>query len=321
MAPVALGSETGGSVRQPAAFCGVTGVKPTYGRVSRSGLVAFASSLDQVGPIARTVRDAALLLKAIAGADPCDATSSREPVDDYGPACEEGVAALRVALPREYFTQGLDPEVDSAVRRTAGWLEAAGARVDEVSMPHSRLAIAVYCIVAMAEASSNLARYDGVRYGRRSEVRDNLAGMYRATRGSGFGAEVRRRILIGTFVLSAGYYDAYYAKAARVRTLIRRDFLDAFEAGFDLVLTPTTPTPAFKLGEKVGDPLAMYLADVYTATVNLAGLPAISVPVALSSGGLPIGAQLIAAGFRESTLFRAAAEIERIAGRFPCPCA
>ena len=321
MVPLALGSETGGSVRQPAALCGVVGLKPTYGRVSRSGLVAFGSSLDQVGSLAGSVADCARLLGVIAGGDPADSTSAADPVDPYEDASRRGVRGLRVGLPREYFGEGLDVEIDQAVRRAAAVLEKEGAIVEEMSLPHDRFAIPTYYLVATAEASSNLARFDGVRYGLRIDRGDGLRAMYRATRGAGFGAEVQRRIMLGTYALSAGYYDAFYGKALRVRTLLRKDFLDAFASGIDLLLSPTTPTPAFRLGEKVDDPLAMYLSDVYTATMNLAGIPALSVPVGLTRSGLPIGVQLTGADFGESTLFRAGAVLESVCGRFFPPMA
>jgi aspartyl-tRNA(Asn)/glutamyl-tRNA(Gln) amidotransferase subunit A len=319
MAALALGSETGGSVRQPAAFTGVVGLKPTYGRVSRLGLVAFGSSLDQVGPVAGTVADCASLLQAIAGADPADATSAPDPVDDYSAGLSLGVRGLTVGLPREYFEAGLDPEIADAVRLAARRLERDGARIVEVSLPHTRFAIPVYYLVATAEASSNLARFDGVRYGSRKDPGDGLQAMYAATRGAGFGAEVKRRIMLGTFALSAGYYDAFYARASRARTLLRRDFLEVFASGVDLLLTPTTPTPPFRIGEKSGDPLAMYLSDVYTATMNLAGVPALTVPLGLDRAGLPMGAQLVGPDFGEALLFRAGAVIERHSGRLRPP--
>jgi aspartyl-tRNA(Asn)/glutamyl-tRNA(Gln) amidotransferase subunit A len=318
MAPVALGSETGGSVRQPAAFCGVVGVKPTYGRLSRSGLVAFGSSLDQVGPLAATVEDAAALLAVMAGADPDDATAAARPVDDYVGACAAGVRGLRIGLPREYFEKGPAPEIAAAAHQAAERLAQEGAHVAEVSLPHTPWAIPTYYVLATAEASSNLARFDGVRFGRRVDPGLGLQAMYRATRGEGFGAEVKRRILLGTFVLSAGYHEAYYGRALRVRSLLRRDFLDLFGRGLDAVLTPTTPEPAFPLGEKVSDPLAMYLSDVYTATANLAGLPAVAVPVG-TAGGLPIGVQVIGPDFSEAGLFRIAAALERAFGTFVPP--
>jgi aspartyl-tRNA(Asn)/glutamyl-tRNA(Gln) amidotransferase subunit A len=310
LAPFALGSDTGGSVRQPAAFCGITGLKPTYGRVSRSGLVAFASSLDQVGPLTRSVEDAARVLELLAGPDPDDATSSGVPHGGYVEACARGVAGLRVGLARSLLGEGVDPGCARGVHEAALALERAGAEVEEVELPHAGWAIPVYYLVATSEASSNLARYDGVRYGPRAGDGEDLRAMIRATRGAGFGAEVKRRILLGTFALSAGYHDAYYGQAMRARTLIRGDFEAAFSRGIDAILLPTTPTPAFPIGEKAGDPLAMYLSDVFTATINLAGLPAISVPAG-TSGGLPVGAQLVARDFDEATLLRAGAAIER----------
>jgi aspartyl-tRNA(Asn)/glutamyl-tRNA(Gln) amidotransferase subunit A len=320
MVPAALGSETGGSVRQPAAFCGVVGVKPTYGRVSRSGLVAFGSSLDQVGLLAGTVEDAAAVLAIVAGPDPDDATTAPRPVEDYARACGEGVAGMRIGLPREYFGEGLAPDIAATAREAAARLAAAGAEIAEVSLPHTPWAIPTYYVIATAEASSNLARFDGVRFGCRVDDGAGLQAMYRNTRGYGFGREVKRRILLGTFVLSAGYHDAYYGRSLRVRALLRRDFLDLFATGFDAVLTPTTPTPAFPLGEKVSDPLAMYLSDVYTATANLAGLPALAVPVAVSDG-LPLGVQILGPDFAEGRLFRIGASLERAFGTFVPPAA
>ena len=310
MAPLALGSDTGGSVRQPAAFCGVLGLKPTYGRVSRYGLVAFASSLDQIGPLAREVEDLALLLGVIAGHDPRDSTSAAVEVPDYVAQSRGGVQGLRVGVPPEYFGAGLDAEVESGVRRALAALRQAGAREVEVQLPHTRYAIATYYLICTAEASSNLARYDGVRYGLRARGLDDLGTMIARTRSEGFGREVKRRIMLGTYALSAGYYDAYYKKAQQVRTLIRRDFQSAFER-CDLVLTPTTPTPAFGVGEKVEDPLQMYLSDIYTVTANLAGLPALSVPVGFSRAGLPIGAQLLGPPFAEGVLLQAARVLEQ----------
>ncbi len=311
LAPLALGSDTGGSVRQPAAFCGVVGVKPTYGRVSRSGLVAFGSSLDQIGPLGRDVSDCARLLSVIAGPDPRDSTSARQPVGDYVGACSRGVEGLRVGMPREYFGEGLSPEIETAVRAAAESLERAGARIEEVSLPHTCYAIPTYYLVATAEASSNLARYDGVRFGRRSRDCEDLAAMYRRSRTEGFGAEVKRRVMLGTYALSAGYYDEFYGKASRVRTLLRGDFLDLFSGGVDALLTPVTPTTAFAFDDKMDDPLAMYLSDVFTVTASLSGLPALAIPVGISNGGLPLGAQLIGPDFDEATLFRAAGVIEQ----------
>ncbi len=311
LAPLALGSDTGGSIRQPAAFCGVVGLKPTYGRVSRFGLVAYASSLDQVGPITRCVEDAANLLQAIAGDDDLDSTCSDEPVDDYSAATRLGVEGLRIGMPREYFQEGLDPEVAAAVQNAAEELKRRGARVEEVSLPHTRYAIPTYYLVATAEASSNLSRYDAIRYGVREPDSVRLDEMYRKSRGSGFGDEVQRRIMLGTYALSAGYYDQFYGKAQRVRTLVCNDFREVFDCGIDLLLTPPAPTPAFRLGEKSKDPLAMYLMDVYTVTANLAGLPGLVVPVGQTESGLPLAAQLMAARFREDLLFRAGAAIEQ----------
>jgi len=317
-ATAALGSDTGGSIRQPAALCGVVGLKPTYGRVSRYGLVAFASSLDQIGPITKDVRDAALLLQVISGHDPRDSTSSKEPVPDYVQLLDGDLRGLRVGLPKEYFVAGTDPEVERAVRAAVKVFEALGASTVELSLPHTEFAVATYYIIATAEASSNLARYDGVHYGYRSTGFRDFVQMYSKTRREGFGAEVKRRIMLGTYVLSSGYYDAYYLRASRVRTLIRRDFEEAFRL-VDVVLCPTSPTPAFRLGERTGDPLTMYLSDICTIPANLAGVPALSVPCGLSSRGLPIGLQLIANYFAEPLLLRAAYHFERSVGRLACP--
>jgi aspartyl-tRNA(Asn)/glutamyl-tRNA(Gln) amidotransferase subunit A len=303
--PVALGSDTGGSVRQPAALCGVIGVKPTYGRVSRYGLVAFGSSLDQIGVLARSVYDAALVLETIAGRDVHDATTAEVPVPAYTVDMQNGVDGLRVGVSRALLGEGLDDEVRTAIEKAIIAYRDLGAEIVEVELPHAQYAIAVYYIIATAEASSNLARYDGVRYGFRAEEAPALRDMYRKTREEGFGPEVKRRIMLGTYVLSAGYYDAYYLKAQKVRTLLRQDFLKAFEK-CDAVLTPTTPTPAFKFGDKVDDPLAMYLNDIYTVTANLAGIPGISVPCGLSSQGLPMGLQLLGPYWSEGLLFRLA---------------
>jgi aspartyl-tRNA(Asn)/glutamyl-tRNA(Gln) amidotransferase subunit A len=301
-APAALGSDTGGSIRQPAALCGVVGLKPTYGRVSRYGLVAFASSLDQIGPLARTVADAARLLSLIAGHDPRDATSLASDVPDYVSLLDGAAAGLRIGLPREYFAgDGVDPATLAAVRQAAALLERRGAKLVEVSLPHTRYGIAAYYLICTAEASSNLARYDGVKYGFRASA-ETLDEMYRRTRSQGFGREVKRRILLGSFVLSAGYYDAYYRKAQQVRTLVRRDFEAAFEQ-CDALATPTTPGPAWALGERVADPLQMYMSDAFTVGVNLAGLPALSVPCGLV-GGLPVGMQLIGRPLEEATILR-----------------
>ncbi len=317
LCPAALGSDTGGSIRQPAAFCGIVGVKPSYGRVSRYGLIAFASSLDQVGPLARDVRSAALVLEVIAGQDERDSTAARLPVGDYVGACERDVRPLRIGVPEEYFADGLDPEVAAAVRGAIDALEREGCAVRPVKLPHTRYGVATYYIVATAEASSNLARFDGVRFGLRIEPEHgDLSAMYGATRDAGFGAEVKRRILLGTYVLSAGYYDAYYRRAQRARTLIRKDFDEAF-ANVDVIAAPTSPTPAFRLGEKVDDPLAMYLADVYTLPASLAGIAGITLPCGSTRAtaerpALPIGLQLLGPAFAEENLFTAAAAVERL---------
>ncbi|HEY4885204.1 MAG TPA: Asp-tRNA(Asn)/Glu-tRNA(Gln) amidotransferase subunit GatA [Myxococcales bacterium] len=315
LVPGALGTDTGGSIRQPAALVGCAGLKPTYGRVSRFGVIAFASSLDQVGPFAQDVRGVAHLLAAIAGHDPNDQTSSSRPVPDYAAGLDQGVRGLRIGVPREYFGEGLAPEVEKAVRAGIERLRAAGGEVREISLPNSPHAIATYYIVATAEASSNLARYDGVRYGHRAKA-SQLLEMYEKTRAEGFGAEVKRRIMLGTYVLSAGYYDAYYLRAQKVRALIRRDFDQAF-ASVDAIVSPTSPTTAFKLGEKMDDPLAMYLSDVYTVPANLAGLPGISVPCGFDSKGLPVGLQLIGKPFDEETLLRIAHAAEPSEHRLP----
>ena len=304
----ALGTDTGGSVRQPAALCGVVGLKPTYGRVSRYGLVAFASSLDQAGPLARTVADAALLLGAIAGHDPQDATSSPRPVPDYAVALGGDIKGLRVGVPREYFVPGMEPGVEAAVRQALADLEALGAVVEEVSLPHTEYALPVYYLIAPAEASANLARYDGVKYGY-SAPAGELWEMYKRTRGQGFGAEVKRRIMLGTYALSAGYYDAYYLKAQKVRTLIRQDFERAFER-VDVVVAPTSPTVAFPIGARADDPLQMYLSDVLTLSLNLAGLCGISVPCGFSNG-LPVGMQVFGRPYDEATILRVAHAYEQ----------
>ncbi|MBS2015728.1 MAG: Asp-tRNA(Asn)/Glu-tRNA(Gln) amidotransferase subunit GatA [Deltaproteobacteria bacterium] len=316
MTPAALGSDTGGSIRQPAALTGVVGVKPTYGRVSRYGLVAFASSLDQIGTFAGDVRSAARVLTVIAGRDDRDMTSLDAPVDDFEAACGKSVRGLRLGVPEEYFAKGLDPEVEANVRAAIARLEAEGCTIEKIQLPHTRHAVATYYVVATAEASSNLARFDGVRYGLRVEPGRGAAGsksalraMYGATRDAGFGVEVKRRIVLGTYVLSAGYYDAYYLKAQKVRTLIRRDF-DAAFTKVDAIVCPTSPTPAFRLGEKTADPLSMYLSDVYTLPASLAGLPAISVPCAPTKEGLPVGLQIVAPALRESTVFTVASAWE-----------
>ena len=308
----ATATDTGGSIRQPAAFTGTVGLKPTYGRCSRWGIVAFASSLDQAGPIARDVRDAAIMLGSMAGHDEKDTTSVDRPVPDYEAALGQGIKGLNVGIPKEYRVDGMPKEIDDLWTRGIEWLKAAGANVKEVSLPHTKYALPTYYIVAPAECSSNLARYDGVRYGLRVEGKD-ITDMYEKTRAEGFGAEVRRRVLMGTYVLSAGYYDAYYLKAQKVRTLIARDFAEAFSE-VDVLLTPTAPSAAFGIGEKTDDPLSMYLNDVFTVTVNLAGLPGISVPAGLSAEGLPLGLQLIGRTFDEETLLRAAFAIEEAAG-------
>jgi len=300
-----LGSDTGGSIRQPASCCGVVGIKPTYGRVSRYGLVAFASSLDQIGPFSKDVRDAALLLQAICGHDFRDSTSVNVPVPDFTQSLVDNVRGMILGIPKECFREGLDPEVESAFREAVRNLEKLGAKTVEVSLPHSEYALAVYYILAPAEASSNLARYDGVKYGFRAKGSFDLMEMYKETRSQGFGAEVKRRIMLGTYALSAGYYEAYYRKAAQVRTLVRQDFEKTF-AHCDVLLTPTAPTPAFKLGEKVDDPLQMYLSDIFTIPCNLAGLPGLSLPSGFSKQGLPIGLQILANHFQEEKMLRAA---------------
>lgn len=307
----ALGSDTGGSIRQPAAFCGVVGLKPTYGRVSRYGLVAFASSLDQIGPITKDVRDAAFVLGSIAGHDPQDSTSADVPVPDYLKAlAKKDLKKLRVGVPREFFAEGLDPEVDQAVKAAIAELKTLGGEIKDIQLPRTDAAVAVYYVLATAEASSNLARFDGVKFGLRAKETKDLADLYMKTRQEGFGPEVKRRIMLGTYVLSAGYYDAYYGKAQAVRTLVCQDFESAFKE-VDLIVTPATPTPAFKLGEKSEDPLQMYLSDIFTISVNLAGLPAIALPCGFSKSGLPIGLQLIGRPFEEETILRAAYAYEQ----------
>ncbi|HWV82372.1 MAG TPA: Asp-tRNA(Asn)/Glu-tRNA(Gln) amidotransferase subunit GatA [Hyphomicrobiaceae bacterium] len=313
----ATATDTGGSIRQPAALTGTVGIKPTYGRCSRWGIVAFASSLDQAGPIAKTVRDSAILLGHMAGHDPKDSTCVDLPVPDYEAEIGRSVKGLRVGVPKEYRVEGMSAEVDALWQKGIAWLKDAGATIHDISLPHTKYALPAYYIVAPAECSSNLARYDGVRYGLRVPGKD-LIDTYEATRAAGFGKEVKRRVLIGTYVLSAGYYDAYYLKAQKVRTLIKRDFDNAW-SDVDVVLTPTTPSPAFGFGEKAGDPIAMYLEDIFTVTVNMAGLPGISVPAGLSGEGTPMGLQLIGKPFDEGTLFRTAQVIESAAGRFPVP--
>jgi len=305
-AVMALGSDTGGSIRQPAALCGVVGMKPTYGRVSRYGLIAFASSLDQIGPLTKDVRDSALLLGVIAGYDEKDSTSVNIPVPDYLSCLTGDIRGMKIGIPKEYFVDGMDKEVDAAVKEAIALLKGKGAQVSEVSLPHTEYAVAVYYILATAEASSNLARFDGVQFGHRCEDPQNILDMYERTRGEGFGAEAKRRIILGTYVLSSGYYDAYYLKAQKVRALIKDDFDRVFKAGLDCILTPTSPTPAFRMGERSSDPLSMYLSDIFTISVNLAGVPAISVPCGFTKSGLPIGMQLIGDFFREGKILRAA---------------
>ncbi len=313
--PASLGSDTGGSIRQPASHCGVVGMKPTYGRVSRFGLVAFASSLDQIGPLTRDVTDCAILLEAISGHDPRDSTSADMPVPCYRDALKESMNGMVVGVPSEYFVKGLDPDVEEVVQKGIEHLEKQGASIREVSLPHTEYAVATYYIIAPAEASSNLSRYDGVKYGHRSNNYENLMEMYQSTRSEGFGDEVKRRIMIGTYCLSAGYYDAYYKKASQVRTLIMQDFKKVFqETGCHVLATPVAPTPAFGIGDKTGDPLQMYLSDIFTIPVNLAGLPALSVPCGFSKDNLPIGLQLIADHFQEETLLQAAYNVELMAG-------
>ena len=309
MATATLGTDTGGSIRQPAAFCGTVGLKPTYGRVSRYGLVAFASSLDQIGPFAKDVEDAAHMLRVIAGHDPMDSTSVDAAVPDYAAELGTGVAGLKLGIPAEYFIDGMDPEVEAAVRDAVKTLEKLGARAEPVSLPHTEYGLAAYYLIAPAECSSNLARYDGVKYGLRAPKARDIVDMYSKTRAQGFGREVKRRIMLGTYALSAGYHDAYYGKAQRVRTLVRRDFQQAFER-VDLIVAPTTPNVAFKMGEKE-DPLQMYLNDVFTIPVNLAGLPGLSMPAGFTRSGLPIGLQLIGRPFDETTVLRAAHAFER----------
>ncbi len=313
-AVVALGSDTGGSIRQPASFCGVVGVTPTYGRVSRYGLTAFASSLDHIGPFARNVKDAATLLGVIAGRDEMDSTSAFAPVPDYAAALDGGVHGMRIGLPKEYFA-GLASETGDLIQQGVEVLKGLGCEVREISLPHTEYAIPCYYIICTAEASSNLARYDGVRYTTRSREAPTLIDMYRNTRGEGFGAECKRRIMLGTYVLSAGYYDAYYLKAQKVRTLIYRDFLRAFEE-VDAIVAPVSPFPAFKLGEKVDDPLEMYLSDVYTITGSLAGIPCMSVPCGKTSEGLPVGMQILTRHFAEADMFRLAAAFEKASSFF-----
>jgi aspartyl-tRNA(Asn)/glutamyl-tRNA(Gln) amidotransferase subunit A len=305
----ATGTDTGGSIRQPAAVTGIVGMKPTYGRCSRYGIVAFASSLDQAGPMTRTVRDAAILLRAMASVDPRDSTSVDVPVPDYEAGLDSGVKGLRVGIPKEYRIDGAAPETDALWAEGVDWLKRQGAEIVEVSLPHTKYALPTYYIVAPAEASSNLARYDGVRFGHRAEAPRDMTDLYERSRAEGFGNEVQRRILIGTYVLSSGYYDAYYIRAQKVRSLIARDFTEAYKS-CDVLLTPATPGPAFAAGAKSADPVAMYLNDVFTVTVNLAGLPAIAVPAGLTADGLPLGLQIIGKAFDEATVLRAGRAIE-----------
>jgi aspartyl-tRNA(Asn)/glutamyl-tRNA(Gln) amidotransferase subunit A len=310
LAVATLGTDTGGSIRQPAAFCGVVGVLPTYGRVSRYGLIAFASSLDRVGPLAKSVKDAALVLEVLAGKDAMDSTSSETPSENYVAGLDRPVNGLRIGVPQEYFGEGLDPEIRSAIERVLKGLRSAGCTVKPVTLPHTKYAVPTYYVIATAEASSNLSRFDGVRFGLRSEEAKTLSEMYRKTRDCGFGAEVKRRILLGTYALSAGYYDAYYKKAQQVRTLLTRDFLAAFEE-VDVLITPVTPTPAFRLGEKTDDPIQMYLEDIYSVAASLAGVCGASVPCGATKENLPIGVQVIGRHFDESTMLRVARAVER----------
>ncbi|MFA5092974.1 MAG: Asp-tRNA(Asn)/Glu-tRNA(Gln) amidotransferase subunit GatA [Candidatus Omnitrophota bacterium] len=305
----ALGSDTGGSIRQPAAFCGVVGLKPTYGRVSRFGLIAFASSLDQIGPITKDVEDAAILSKIISGYDPCDSTSVNVAVADYTKSLTKDIKGLKIGIPKEYFVQGLDPEVKTIIEEAIQKLQSLGATSKSVSLPHTEYAVPVYYIIATAEASSNLARFDGVQYGYRAKS-ENLMQMYKLTRAQGFGDEAKRRILLGTFALSHGYYDAYYLRALKVRTLIKQDFEQVFK-DFDCIVSPVSPTPAFKMGERTADPLKMYLSDIYTISVNLAGIPAISIPCGFTKKGLPVGLQIMAKHFDEEMIFRVAHTFEQ----------
>jgi len=306
----ALGTDTGGSIRQPAACCGVVGMKPTYGRVSRYGLVAFASSLDQIGPITKDVEDCAILMNAISGYDPCDSTSVNAEMPDYKQSLKRDVKGIRIGIPEEYFLEGMDPEVERSITDAIDSFRRWGAEIQKISLPHTEYSVAVYYIIATAEASSNLARYDGVKYGLRSKGYRDLMEMYTQTRAKGFGKEVKRRIILGTYVLSAGYYEAYYRKASQVRTLIRKDFEEAFEK-VDVIVAPTAPTPAFRMGEKTGDPLQMYLSDIHTIPVNMAGIPAISIPCGFNHEGLPIGLQIMGKHFDETTLVKVAYTFEQ----------
>ena len=305
-----LGSDTGGSIRQPASMCGITGLKPTYGRVSRFGLVAFASSLDQIGPMTKDVTDTAILMNVISGRDPLDSTSADLPVPDFTKSLLNNVKGLKIGIPKEYFVEGMDGDVEKSVRDAVELFKKLGAEIKEVSLPHTDYAVSAYYVIAPAEASSNLARYDGVKYGYRTDNSKNLLSMYKKTREEGFGAEVKRRIMLGTYTLSSGYYDAYYLKAQKVRTLIKKDFDDAFK-NCDILITPTAPTSAFKIGEKFDNPIQMYLSDIFTISVNLAGVPAISIPCGFSKDGLPIGLQIIGRHFDEETIIRAAYTFEQ----------
>jgi len=305
-----IGSDTGGSIRQPAALCGIVGLKPTYGRVSRFGLIAFASSLDQLGPFTKDVEDCAIMMNVMAGYDPKESTSVQTDVPDYRQFIGRDIKGWKIGIPKEYFIEGIDPEVSAAVKKTIQVVEECGAKCVDISLPHTKYCVAVYYIIAPAEASSNLARYDGVRYGFRTADARDLAEMYQKTRMQGFGAEVKRRIMIGTYALSAGYYDAYYGKASQVRALIRRDFDEAFRI-CDVILTPTAPTPAFKLGEKTDDPLQMYLSDIFTISTNLAGIPGLSMPCGFTAAGLPIGVQFLAGHFEEGKLLQVASAYEK----------
>jgi len=305
-----LGSDTGGSIRQPASMCGITGLKPTYGRVSRFGLVAFASSLDQIGPMTKDVTDTAILMNVISGKDPLDSTSADVPVPDFTKSLLNNVKGLKIGIPKEYFVEGMDGDVEKSVKGAIEIFKKLGAEIKEVSLPHTDYAVSAYYVIAPAEASSNLARYDGVKYGYRTDNSKNLLSMYKKTRKEGFGAEVKRRIMLGTYTLSSGYYDAYYLKAQKVRTLIKKDFDDAFK-NCDILITPTAPTSAFKIGEKFDNPIQMYLSDIFTISVNLAGVPAISIPCGFSKNGLPIGLQIIGRHFDEETVIRAAYTFEQ----------
>ena len=308
----ALGTDTGGSIRQPASFCGIVGFKPTYGRVSRYGVTAFASSLDQVGPMTRSVTDAAMLMNALAGIDPYDGTTAEEPVPDFVAGLEgASLKGMKIGLPKEYFIDGTDSEVMAAVRKAIDTCAAAGAEIVDVSLPHTEYAMAVYYIIAPAEASANLARFDGVRYGHRTSQPEDVYNMYAKSRAEGFGPEVKRRVILGTYVLSSGYYDAYYGRAQKVRTLIKRDFEEVFQK-VDLLMTPVCPTPAYKIGSHIDDPLQMYLGDVFTVPASLAGLPAVSIPCGKTDGGLPVGVQMIAPSFRDDLLLRSAKAYEQV---------